>query len=598
MLKEILKIRNYVEIRWRYFFAGVVFMVLNSLLNGISIFSIVPLMDNIIAGKKIVIPEKLPLFVKVKLEPLINIINTLPPSTVLKWTLIFVISAITLKGLFFYLNQYYFNLFGNRLLTDMRNKLYSKVTTLSMDFFVQGRSGEITSRLIYDINLVRQMFVSHLPGLIFQGTLALVYLVIIFTIDWKMSLLALLIFPPLLFPIFRIGRKLRKIGRKVQESYGKISNLIHEGVYGQQIIKAYNQEKEIIDRFAKENEKIFRSVMAGTKRIMLIGPFTEVVSVLGASGLLYYGARKVMVGSISSGFLFLFFVALFSIISPLKGVGNAYANIKQDSSALPRVYSLLDKESRIEDKGKEVFTGLKEGIEFEDVSFSYGDKLILKGISFSLKKGEKLGIVGHTGVGKTSLIGLLLRFYEPESGRILIDGLDIKEYKLESLRAHIGFVPQEPILFNDTIKRNISLSDNPDMERVRRAAEVAGVREFIESLPGGYDTIAGERGILFSGGQKQLIAVARAMYRDPDILILDEATASLDSHSEKVLQEAMERIIKGRTVFIIAHRLSTLRSVDRIIVLKEGGIVEEGTHNQLIEKRGEYYHFWELQFAR
>lgn len=598
MVKEIFKIRNYVDVRWRYFFAGVVFMVLNSLLNGISIFSIVPLMDNIIAGKKILIPEKLPLFFRVKIEPLVNILNALPPSTVLKYTLIFIISAIALKGLFFYLTHYYFNLFGNRLLTDIRNKLYGKVTTLSMDFFVYGRSGEITSRLIYDVNLLRQMFVTHIPGIIFQGTLALVYLVIIFTIDWKMSLLAVLIFPPLLFPIFRIGKKLRKLGKKVQESYGRISNLIYEGVYGQQIIKAYNQEKEIVKRFSAENEKIFRSVMAGTKRIMMIGPFTEVVSVLGASGLLYYGARKVMGGSISSGFLFLFFVALFSIISPLKGAGNAYASIKQDSAALPRVYSILDMESRIEDKGTEVFSGLKEGIEFKNVSFSYGEKAILKNISFYMKKGEKLGIVGPTGVGKTSLIGLLLRFYEPGRGQILIDGVDIKQYRIESFRAHIGFVPQEPILFNDTIKKNISLSENPDMEKVRKAAEIAGVRHFIESLPDGYDTIAGERGTSFSGGQKQLISVARAIYRDPEILILDEATASLDSQSEKILQEAMERLMKGRTVFIIAHRLSTLRSVDRIIVLKDGEIVEEGIHNQLIERKGEYYHFWELQFAR
>ncbi|MDD3726521.1 MAG: ABC transporter ATP-binding protein, partial [Candidatus Ratteibacteria bacterium] len=333
-----------------------------------------------------------------------------------------------------------------------------------------------------------------------------------------------------------------------------------------------------------------------TRRTLAIGPFTEIMSVLGASGLLYYGARKVISGSISSGFLMLFFVALFSIISPLKGVGSDYASIKQDSPALPRIFSFLEIENRIKDTGTEVFSGLKEGLLFDGVYFSYGEKQILKDISFSLKKGERLGIVGPTGVGKTSLIGLLLRFYEPEKGRVLIDGKDIKDYKIETIRAHIGFVPQDPILFNDTIKRNISLSDDPDMEMVKKAAEIAGIKEFIESLPDGYETIAGERGMSFSGGQKQLICVARALYRNPEIIILDEATASLDSHSEKVLQEAMERIMKGRTVLVIAHRLSTLRSVNRIIVLKEGSISEEGTHSQLIEKKGDYYHFWELQF--
>ncbi|MCX8083239.1 MAG: ABC transporter ATP-binding protein/permease [bacterium] len=596
MIKEIFRIRNYVELKWGYFITGVVFMVLNSLLNGISIFSIVPLMDNIIAGKKILLPEKIPSAISRHLEPVINFLNLLPPADVLKYLIIFIIISIGLKGLFSYLNRYYFNLFGIRLLTDIRNKMYRKMATLSMDFFVYGRAGEITSRLIYDVNLLRQMFVAHLPGIIFQGTLAVVYLVIIFTIDWRMSLLAILIFPPLLYPIYRTGKKLRKLGRKVQESHARIGNLIHEGVYGQQIIKAYNQEEEIINRFTAENERIFKTVMKATRRILLIGPFTEVMSVLGASGLLYYGAMKVMSGSLSSGFLILFFVALFSIISPLKSIGSDYVSIKQDSSALPRIFSFLDTKISVRDTGKEVFSGLKESIEFQGVYFSYGKKEVLKNVSFSLRKGERLGIVGPTGVGKTSLIGLLLRFYEPEQGCILIDGKDIREYKLETLRAHIGFVPQEPILFNDTLKRNIVLSEDPDMEKIRKAVEIAGIKDFIESLPDGYDTIAGERGTSFSGGQKQLVSVARAIYRDPEILILDEATASLDSHSEKILQEAMERIMKGRTVFIIAHRLSTLRSVDRIIVLKEGEIVEEGTHNQLIEKKGEYYHFWELQF--
>ncbi|MCM8829750.1 MAG: ABC transporter ATP-binding protein/permease, partial [Candidatus Omnitrophica bacterium] len=351
----------------------------------------------------------------------------------------------------------------------------------------------------------------------------------------------------------------------------------------------------IIKRFTDENKRIFRTVMACIKRILLIGPFTEIMSVLGASGLLYYGANKVMASSLSSGFLMLFFVALFSIISPLKNIGADYVSIKQNSSALPRIFSFLETKVSVLDTGKEVFSGLMENIEFQGVYFSYGKKEVLKDITFSLKKGERLGIVGPTGVGKTSLIGLLLRFYDPEKGQILIDGKDIRNYKLETLREHIGFVPQEPILFNDTLKRNISLSGNPDMDKVKKAVEIAGIKDFIESLPDGYETIAGDRGMSFSGGQKQLISVARAIYKDPEVIILDEATASLDSHSEKTLQEAMERIMKGRTVFIIAHRLSTLRSVDRIIVLKEGRIVEQGTHKQLIDNKGEYYQLWKLQ---
>lgn len=595
MVKEILKIRDYVDVKWRYWAIGAVFMVLNALFNGISIFSIVPLMDNIIAGKEIRLPEKLPAFASVRLEPIVNVLNALQPSVVLKYVIVFIVFAMVLKGVFSYLYRYYFNLFGIRILTDTRNKMYRKMATLSMDFFVHGKAGEITSRLLYDVNLLRNLFVSHLPGIIFEGTLAVVYLVIIFVIDWKLSLLSILIFPPLLYPIYRTGRRLRTLGKRQQESYARIGNLIYEGVYGQQIIKAYNQEEDIIKRFDGENERIFRIIMACTKRMLAIGPFTDIMSVLGASGLLYYGAHKVMAGSLSSGFLILFFVALFSIISPLKGVGSNYANIKQDSAAFPRIYSFLDTQSRIKDTGTYVFSGLKKGIAFEKVSFSYGETKVLEDISFDLKKGERLGIVGPTGVGKTSLIGLLLRFYEPKQGAVLVDGRDIKEYKLESIRQHIGFVSQEPILFNDTLKRNIALSESIDMERIKKAVEIVGIRPFIEALPNGYDTVAGERGTSFSGGQKQLICVARAIYRDPEILVLDEATASLDSHSEKVLQEAMEKIMKGRTVFIIAHRLSTLRSVDRIIVLKGGAIIETGTHEQLIQQQGAYHRFWELQ---
>lgn len=241
MVKEILKIRDYVDVKWRYWAIGAVFMVLNALFNGISIFSIVPLMDNIIAGKEIRLPEKLPAFASVRLEPIVNVLNALQPSVVLKYVIVFIVFAMVLKGVFSYLYRYYFNLFGIRILTDTRNKMYRKMATLSMDFFVHGKAGEITSRLLYDVNLLRNLFVSHLPGIIFEGTLAVVYLVIIFVIDWKLSLLSILIFPPLLYPIYRTGRRLRTLGKRQQESYARIGNLIYEGVYGQQIIKAYNQ---------------------------------------------------------------------------------------------------------------------------------------------------------------------------------------------------------------------------------------------------------------------------------------------------------------------------------------------------------------------
>ncbi|MCD6407518.1 ABC transporter ATP-binding protein, partial [bacterium] len=457
--------------------------------------------------------------------------------------------------------------------------------------------GEITTRIVYDVGLLNSSFVLHFPRIIFQSFLAFLYMVIIFTIDWKLSAISILIFPPLLFPIFKIGKKLRKLGRKIQEMYGNVGNVINESIYGQKIIKAYNLQKPMVEKFRKENEGIFRTVLSITKRILIITPFTEIMGAIGASGLIYFGAKNVIEGRMSPGFLFLFFAALFSAISPMKGVGISFLNLKHASSALPRIFSVLDTEERVKDTGREIFSGIREKIEFKDVSFSYEDKKILDGINLTVKKGEKIGIVGPTGTGKTTLIGLLLRFYDPVDGEILIDGKNIKDFTLASLRHHIGFVPQEPILFRDTIRNNITFKSNEDDEKLRKIIEIVGLKEFIENLPDKLETVIGERGTTLSGGQKQLISVARAIYKDPEILILDEATASLDSESEKILQKALERVMEKRTVFIIAHRLSTLRNVDRIIVLKDGKIFEEGTHQQLYEKKGLYHKLWQIQFS-
>ncbi|HOJ39786.1 MAG TPA: ABC transporter ATP-binding protein, partial [bacterium] len=376
----------------------------------------------------------------------------------------------------------------------------------------------------------------------------------------------------------------------------RIGQVIQETVYGQPVIKAYGQEKALLQRFHRENEGIFRAAMAIIRRTTAITPFTEIVAAIGASGLIFYGARCVLQHEISTGFFFLFVAGLFSLISPLKTVGTSYASLRQASAALPRISSLLEEKAHTLDTGRKSFTGLFEVIRFHHVCFAYGSQQVLKDICLTIKRGQTIGLVGPTGAGKTTLAGLLLRFYEPASGQIFIDGTDIREFTLASLRRYLGLVTQEPILFSDTIAWNIAMEEKPEMERVKKVARAVGLAEMIEALPAGYETVLGERGTTLSGGQKQLLAVARALYRDPPILLLDEATASLDSQSEQVLQRALEQIMEGRTVLIIAHRLSTLRHVQRILVLKDGQIVEEGTHGELFEKRGVYHHLWTLQF--
>jgi len=596
MFKEYLKLKNYVKVPWIYFTAGFIFMFLFGITNGISLSTTVPLMDRIFSQKYIILPKNFPPFLYNNLKEFINSLNRFSPSIILKYLIFFIIFVTFLKGIFFYLQNYFFKFFGMRIITDIRNKIYSKITYLSLDFFTKERSGEITTRIIYDVGMLTTALADQFPQFILKSCESCIYLAIIFMIDWKLSIVSLFIFPLLLGPVFKISKKLRKLGKNIQESYGKLGNLIQENVYTQQIIKAFNQQEKVIKKFEKENENIFSVGMAIIKRMTIITPFTEIMAAVGAGGIIFYGGKKVIEGDFSAGFFTLFLAGLFSLISPLKTIGTMYASLKHSSSALPRIFSILEEEVKVRDTGRKIFKGIKEKIEFKNVSFSYENKKILKNISFTVKKGEKIGIVGPTGVGKTTLIGLLLRFYEPEEGEILIDGENIKEFTLDSLRKNIGLVTQEPILFYDTIEKNISLEEKSDIEKVKKSVASLFISDFIESLPEKYNTIIGERGITLSGGQKQLLTIARAIYKDPTILILDEATSSLDAKLEEVLQAGLEKIIKDRTVFIIAHRLSSLRNIDRIIVLKDSYIVEEGTHQELFDKKGIYYNLWKSQF--
>ena len=593
MFREYLKLQRFVRFRWRAFVAGIIFMVLFGIANGISLSVTVPLMDRVFSGKNIVLPATLPSLLQRHLAGFTDVLNKKAPLVLLKQIIVFIILIMILKGLFFYLQNYLLRYCSFRIIADLRKKIYDKLMNFSMDYFSKGRSGEMTTRIVYDVEILNSALSENFPQLFLKSFEAFFYLVLILNLDWKLSVLCFFLFPALLIPIFGISKKLRKLARSVQESYGKVGNIIQESVYGQQIIKSFNQTDKVIRKFGVENENIFRNIIAITKRTVAITPFTEIVATVGASGIIYYGARQVIAENMSSGFFVLFLVAMFSMISPLKAVGHAYANIKQASSALPRIFSVLEREIKVKDTGTKKMDTLKDSIVFDNISFAYADKSVLDKVSFKVARGEKIGIVGPTGVGKSTLIGLLLRFYDTDSGKILFDGEDIRSFTINSLRSHIGLVTQEPILFYDTIQNNISLTDNVDTEKLRRVADASYITALIESLPDKYETLVGERGSTLSGGQKQLLTIARAIYKDPPILILDEATASLDANSENLLQKALERVIQGRTVFIIAHRLSTLRNVDRIMVLKGGHIVEEGPHQDLLARRGLYYDLYQ-----
>ena len=596
-MKEYLKLRKWVKLHLSYFYLGLFFMVLSTIFNAISLTAICPLIDRVFSKKEIILQKNLPPFLLTKAERLIKLLNSLSPIVILKWLLLIIVLVILLKGITGFCQVYFMRHFGQRTITDLRNRIYGHLQILSLDFFHKGRLGELMARITYDVGLLEVAISEAIPNLIFKFLTVIFYLFILFFISWKLALFSLFILPMLSFPILRIGKHLRKITLLLQEKMADITSILQEKIGSIQIIKAFTNEERERKNFNRESERFFRLMLRQIKKVAILPPLTEFVGAGSGALLIYFGGKEVLAGRLSTGVFLLFLVALFSIISPIKGIASANARIQAGNSVLPRIFKILQEKNEVDEKeNAKGLSGIREKIEFSHLSFSYQQKNILKDINLKIKAGETLGIVGGSGVGKTTLINLLLRFYDPTEGAILIDEEDIKNFKLKSLREKIGLVTQEPILFNDTIRNNIAYG-KPEAtgEEIKEAAKVANIHHFIEGLENGYGTVIGERGATLSGGEKQRIAIARAILKDPPILILDEATSNLDSASEKLVQEALNRIMEKRTSFVIAHRLSTIRNADLIVVLQDGRIAEQGTHGELITRKGLYYHFCQLQ---
>ena len=596
-MKEYLKLRKWVKLHLSYFYLGLFFMVLSTIFNAISLTAICPLIDRVFSKKEIILQKNLPPFLLTKAERLIKLLNSLSPIVILKWLLLIIVLVILLKGITGFCQVYFMRHFGQRTITDLRNRIYGHLQILSLDFFHKGRLGELMARITYDVGLLEVAISEAIPNLIFKFLTVIFYLFILFFISWKLALFSLFILPMLSFPILRIGKHLRKITLLLQEKMADITSILQEKIGSIQIIKAFTNEERERKKFNRESERFFRLMLRQIKKVAILPPLTEFVGAGSGALLIYFGGKEVLAGRLSTGVFLLFLIALFSIISPIKGIASANARIQAGNSVLPRIFKILQEKNEVDEKeNAKGLSEIREKIEFSHLSFSYQQKNILKDINLKIKAGETLGIVGGSGVGKTTLINLLLRFYDPTEGTILIDEEDIKNFKLRSLREKIGLVTQEPILFNDTIRNNIAYG-KPEAtgEEIKEAAKVANIHHFIEGLENGYGTVIGERGATLSGGEKQRIAIARAILKDPPILILDEATSNLDSASEKLVQEALNRIMEKRTSFVIAHRLSTIRNADLIVVLQDGRIAEQGTHRELITRKGLYYHFCQLQ---
>lgn len=505
---------------------------------------------------------------------------------------IVLVTAIMLKNLFLYFSLYLLTPIRNSIINDMRTDMFRKILDLPVGFFNEQRKGDIMSRLTNDLQDVEFSTISFLESFFREPILIAFYLFAMISLSPELSVFLLLFLPIAGLVIGRIGRSLKKVSTGVQEKLGEILSTIEETLGGIRVVKAFNAEGQQLRRFKKENLDLFDIKNKANRRRDLASPVSETLGIIAVSCVLYYGGTLVLSHDFSlNGPDFLTFIAIFTqIINPLKAFSTASYNIQKGAASIERIQKLIMEEQAVmEDPNPLPIKSFNETIELRDVVFAYPDKSILNKINLTIKKGQTIALVGSSGAGKSTLADLIPRFHDATSGEVLIDGINIKKYKIKDLRNLMGIVTQEPILFNDTIRANISLgNEKAPIDEVISAARIANAHLFIENKEEGYASLVGDRGSKLSGGERQRLTIARAVLKNPPILILDEATSSLDTESEKWVQDAINNLMKDRTSIIIAHRLSTIRHADEIIVLHEGMIAERGKHDELIESKGIY----------
>jgi len=505
-----------------------------------------------------------------------------------------IIVAYVLKGLGSYFSTFLMADVGQHVVMDVRNTLYRHILGQSAGFFARRTTGQLMSRITNDVGQI-QHTVSETIGDLLRESLALVgYVSLLFYLDYRLALVCLTGAPLVMYPLVHLGQRLRKTTRLSQEELERMSHVSAEAFTGHRIVKAFGSEPREAARFAGVARRLFRANMRVTAVLSSLPPIMELLGGFGMAAALWYGSREILSGQMTPGEFTSFCAALFLMYGPAKKLSRVNASIQQSIAASERIFEMLDTHTEVQDRPWAVpLARVARSIEFRDVSFNYDDDRahrILRGVSFTVGVGQMVAIVGRSGAGKTTLANLIPRFYDVTGGAILIDGVDIRDVTLKSLRDQIGLVTQETVLFDDTIANNVAYgAPQADRARIEAAARAAHAHEFISVLPGGYGTVIGERGQRLSGGQRQRLAIARALLRDSPILILDEATSSLDSESELLVQEALATLIMNRTSLVIAHRLSTVRRADLIVVLERGRIVETGRHEELLSRAGGAY---------
>ncbi|MBW1868313.1 MAG: ABC transporter ATP-binding protein [Deltaproteobacteria bacterium] len=533
---------------------------------------------------------------------LLKLVKTQWPRLLLAMLCMMAVAALTAATAYIVkpvLGQsYLMNYVGHSIIKRLRDNLYSHIQMLSLSFFHKHDTGTLMARITNDVNKVKGMVSDAVTGVLKDCFTIIGLMFVIFYRDWKLALIAVTVLPVAVIPIVNFGRRMRKFSTRTQEAVADMSSLLHETFTGTRIVKAFGMEPYENKRFYEKTARLFRYEIKTVMVKAMSSPVMELLGGIGITLIIWYGGYKVIMGTSTPGTFFSFMAALIMLYEPIKRISKLNNVIQEGLAAAVRIYDILDTDSDIvERKDATEFKPRNYSVAFRHISFKYQDQMVLKGIDLEVKSSEIVALVGMSGGGKTTLANLIPRFYDVTEGGVAIDGQDIRDVTLKSLRKQIGIVTQDPILFNDTIRNNIAYGNlNASESEIFAAAEAAYAYDFIQSFPDKFETVVGERGMRLSGGERQRICIARALLKNAPILILDEATSSLDSASELAVQEALENLMKGRTTFVIAHRLSTIRSANRIVVIVGGRVVEEGKHEDLLTLNGEYHKLYNMQF--
>ncbi|PUU95141.1 MAG: ATP-binding cassette, subfamily B, bacterial MsbA [Halanaerobium sp.] len=505
-----------------------------------------------------------------------------------------------LKGVSYYGKTYLVSYVSQKSIKDMRDDLYSHLHNLSLSFYSKNKTGDILSRVTNDVQQLESSMINTTVGTIDKVFTLIGGIIYLIYLNYRLTIFLVIMLPLITYVITKFNYKLKKVSRRVQIKIADVSDVLQETLSAVRVVKSFGREEYEFDRFSSENQANFRAKMKKTQYGAILTPLVEFLAAISFTAILWYGGYEVMQGRMTASELIAFFTLLLTISDPLRSITKLSKRLQNLFASAERVFEIMDTESELreDDENKIELEEVEGEVVYDNVSFAYNeDEVVLKNINLTAKPGEVVALVGHSGAGKTTMVDLIPRFFDPFAGRMRLDGHDLKDLKIDSLREFIGIVPQETILFSGSLKENIAYGDlDAGEEAIQKAAQAANAHEFIMNFPNGYDTMVGERGVGLSGGQKQRISIARAILKNPRILILDEATSSLDSESEALVQEALEHLMQNRTTFIIAHRLSTIKNADKIVVVEQGEIMEMGSHQELLAKQGKYASLYQGQF--